>query len=187
MPKDRNHDSEHVELGAHIYEVVPQPLPYLKRRLGTALQALGDADAGNMAELLTDRAYEVLEIFLPDIMPRHEWEGFATEEAMAADDFDAATARRVAPTGPQVRTAFAVCLKANGLDVYKHLGRFVDPTLVRALVTKALTDSLTSSSSSSPSPSSASASTTPTEIPSPTEAPTTEMDSSSPRAPASVA
>lgn len=125
-------DVEHIKLGPNdndIYEVSAQPLPYLKRALGgyfTALTA-NEIDSSNVAEVFTAKAHELLSIFIPDLMPLHTWEGFRSEEDMEAGNFDDEYARRVAPTGPQVKLAVKRCFALNSLDLWKGLGQFVDP------------------------------------------------------------
>lgn len=132
---------ESVRLGSHIYEVVPQPLPLLKRDLAdlfAGLLAGRDITADNIGEFVTGSIRDVLAIFLPDLMPLHEWEGFATKAAMEANMLDRDWAREHAPTGPQARFAIDVCFKSNSLDAWKLLGKLVDPTLLRAWATRQL-------------------------------------------------
>ncbi len=145
---------ETVKLGRHIYEVVPQSLPLLKRRLGKAFEeitSMQDVDASNIGAVLTGRAWDILKVFLPDLMPLYEWEGYASQAAMEGDLFDE-TLAATAPTGPQTKTAIQLCMKANGLDVWKTMGKLVDPTLLRAKVTAMLAESLSTSSPSGSSP-----------------------------------
>lgn len=161
---------ETVKLGRHIYEVVPQPLPLLKRNLGRMFEeitSMGDVDAQNIGAVITGRAWDILKVFLPDLMPLHEWEGYASQAQMEADDPDE-DIMRSAQTGPQVKTAIALCMKANGLDVWKTLGKLVDPTLLRAKVTAMLAESLSTSSPRGSSPRAP----TPSTTSSPPESPT---------------
>lgn len=134
--------SEHdvVQLGPAFYEVIPQPIPYLRRAMPVVFASLSEEEvtADNLGELLTQKPYELLSIFLPDIMPMHEWEGFRSADAMETGDFDVVTARKIAPTGPQVRSAIMVCFRANGLDIWQHIGRFVDPTMLKPLIQRAI-------------------------------------------------
>lgn len=133
-------ETQHVQLGQDTYEVVPQPMPYLKRSLGTLFEGLGEMDIeeDGLGAFITGKSHEILKVFIPDLMPLHLWEGFRSEQDMADDNYDAEHARRVAPTGPQVRLALTVCLKVNGLDLVGQLGKLVDPTVLRQLATRYL-------------------------------------------------
>lgn len=131
--------SEWVQLGQHQYEVVDQPLPYLKHELGALFETLTetDIDASNVLDFLSGKAYELLHIFIADLMPLWEWNGYATAHAMEAGEYDAVAARN-GPTPSQIKLAITVCMKVSGLDAYKMLGKIVDPTLLRAWVTREL-------------------------------------------------
>ncbi len=169
-------DNPSVQLGGHIYEVVPQPLPYLKRHLGRTFSELVEGAEGlsgsNVMAWITGRAWDVLKVFIPDLMPLYEWEGYGSQAQMEADDYDEALMRTLAPTGPQTKTALELCMRANGLDVYKTLGRLVDPTLLQGIVTKLLAESLTKTSANDSSPPARTPSMTSSSPASPTEAST---------------
>lgn len=140
-----------VELGAHTYEVVPQSLPYIKHHLGPVLASLADenVEAGNVIDIIADKAHEVLGVFIPDLMPANEWQG--VDELGAYSDELA----QAAPTVPQIRAAIERIADLNGFDLVKSVGKIVDPTVLREMVTNALRDSTplawpTSSSPSTP-------------------------------------
>lgn len=140
-------ESEWVQLGQHQYEVVDQPLPYLKHELGALFETLTgtDIDASNVLDFLSGKAYDTVRIFIADLMPRHEWEGYATRDAMEQGDYDPVAARN-GPTASQIKLAITVCMKVSGLDAYKLLGKIVDPTLLRSWVTRELRAFLSSRS-----------------------------------------
>jgi hypothetical protein len=140
-------ESEWVQLGTHQYEVKDQPLPYLRHELGAFFETLtaAEVDASNVLEFLSGRAHEVLKVFIPDLMPLWEWNGYATAHAMEAGEYDAVAARN-GPKPSEIRTAITVCMKVSGMDAYKVLGKIVDPTLLRAWVTRELTRFLSSTS-----------------------------------------
>lgn len=162
--------SEWVQLGRHQYEVVDQPLPYLKHELGALFETLttADIDGANLLEFLSGKAYDIIRIFIPDLMPRWEWEGFATQHAWEAGEYDPVAARN-GPTPSQIRTAITVCMKVSGLDAYKMLGKIVDPTLLKAWVTRELHPFLTKTSLSDLSAPAPTPSTTSSSPESPTE------------------
>lgn len=144
--------AESVQLGSHIYEMLPQPIPLLKRDLAAYFKALfelenTDIDETNVLDILDTRAYDLLGVFIEDLMPPWEWQGYATKEAMDADQFDREVARRLAPNPVQVRLATQVGFKVNGLDLWKVLNRVVDPTVLRAKATLWLSEKLQSGSS----------------------------------------
>lgn len=155
-------ETMHVQLGGDTYEVVPQPMPYLNHVLGPVFTELSDVDVEKegVGAFITTNSYKLLQVFIPDLMPKHLWDGYRSEaEAEAGGPPDFAHARRVSPTGPQVRTAFKVVLKVNGMDLVTQLGKLVDPLVLRSQVTKLLvrlTDQTLSSGRSLPTSSSAS-------------------------------
>lgn len=163
---------ESIRLGSHIYEVVPQPLPLLKRDLADLFDGIaagGDITADNIGEYVTGSMRDILGVFLPDIMPLHEWEGYPTKAAMEGNLLDRDWAREHAPTGPQVRLAITVCFKSNGLDAWKLLGKLVDPTLLKSWITRQVAGFLSQPSVSESSPPAPTASTTSSSAESPTE------------------
>lgn len=119
-----------VQLGEHIYDVVPQKLGRLKRQLGSRLDSLADATVGqdNIIGLLGDQAYSILGVFIPDLMPKWEWDGYRSESAADADDYEEDTDH--SPDADQVVTAFRVAMSVNKLDLFKHLGKIVDPSML---------------------------------------------------------
>lgn len=69
-------------------------------------------------------AYRVLGVLipaLPDAVPEHEWEGFASREAMDADDYD--EAHDTSPTPAEIIAAFEMAVKVNGGG---RLGKIVE-------------------------------------------------------------
>src|SRR3982751_2876901 len=80
-----------VHLGDETYLVVAQRHAYLKRRLAGVIDSLSASsaeDAGGLMEVIGSRVYEVLKAFIPDFMPRWKFEGFATEQAYIAEEYD---------------------------------------------------------------------------------------------------
>lgn len=136
-----------VELGVtaegtstHTYELVPQRHARLERRLVgehgvfSSLDDLAQLDEreglDNIVNLLGGYLYDVLHVFIPDLMPRHEFNGFATAEAMDASDYNENA--DTSPTVPQIVAAFRVAIDVNGLRWVGKLKDFFDPRLVRA-------------------------------------------------------
>lgn len=144
-------ESATIVLGAREYEVVPQSLPYIRHHLGPVLESLANEviDAGTLIDVISDKAHEVLRVFIPDLMGADEWNGVGPD-----GEYDEQLAQR-APTAPQVRTAVQQVADLNGFDLVKGLGKIVDPTVLRDMVSQVLRDStsrlsLTSSSPSTP-------------------------------------
>jgi hypothetical protein len=69
-------DAVPVKLGDKDYFVTPQPIGYLRARLGAALGGLADMDmtAETILDVLGGRAYAIMSVFIPELMP--EWEFF---------------------------------------------------------------------------------------------------------------
>ncbi len=133
-------DIETVRLGNHTYEVVPQPIALVKHDLADVFDGLtaGEIDASNIGAFFTGGMHTFLKVFIPDLMPVHEWEGYQSAEAMKAGVLDRDVARMLSPQGPQVKLAMRVALKVNGLDGYKSLAALVDPTTRQVITAKAL-------------------------------------------------
>lgn len=165
--------SEWVQLGSHAYEVVDQPWPYLSHEIGEVIAAatLGDIDASNALAFFGGRAYDLVRVFIPDLMPAHEWHGFASAEAMAEGTYDPIAAR-LAPTPSQIKTAIRVCMKVSGLDAVKMLGGILDPPTrawLKAKLGSELVGFLENASPSDSSPPAPTPSTTSSPPASPTE------------------
>jgi hypothetical protein len=157
-----------VSLGGHTYEVVPQRIGRIKKRIGRQLSTLADLSGGNILDVGMERAHSIIEVFIPDLMPLHEWLSFSSESAM--NDPEAEEAEDLGPTWPEITTAFGVITRVNDFDLVKHLGKVINPELVRAYVSSFLfeqmdsltagTDGTTTDSSSTPSTTGASESMT---------------------------
>lgn len=132
-------DPSHVALGEHIYEVVPQKLGRLKRQLGHTLDNLADStvERDNFLGMIGDQAYTILAVFIPDLMPKWEWDGYGSESAADEDLYDESGDR--SPDADQIVTAFQVAMKVNRLDLFKHLGQIVDPSMLRDVARDAVT------------------------------------------------
>ena len=147
-------DFREVTLGEKQYVMLPQPIGHLRSQLGVALGNIDniELDADNVLDMLTDKAYAVLKVFQPDLMPEYEFNGYATNE-----DFEAKKYNREydkSPTPRQIKKAFKAAAELNEIDLLKHLGKILGPDLIRGLVGEALKrsimDSEISSTSSAP-------------------------------------
>jgi len=150
----RGNANPEVKLGENIYAVVPQRRAYLKHKLGPEFDELAklaiDSDAGAIASIITavgDGAHRLLKVFIPDLMPQWEWDGYGSAGAAERGEYDETGDR--SPDHAQIVTAFEVVMKANRFDVVKGLKSLVDPTLARNYVSAAVAGSLTGSSTSS--------------------------------------
>lgn len=161
-----------VKIGDETYTVVPQRLGRLKKHLGREFSTLADIEIdgglGGFVNASLERAHRILKVMIPDLMPAWEFCGYRSQEAMENDEF-LDDGKEYGPTLPDVIGAFEAVMRVNRLDLFKHLGKYLDEDLVKAYVNKALVDSLattTSPSSSStpglPTPSMMSGTTRPT-------------------------
>ena len=134
---------EQVWLGPHSYTVVPQPIGYLRSNLKLAL---GDIEAlellnDNVIDALGSKVYSVLKVFIGEaMMPEHEFFGFASPEAFKEEDYSRSTDS--SPTAPEIRRAFAAAARVNELDLLKHLGKVIDPAMIRGYLAGQMADSL---------------------------------------------
>jgi hypothetical protein len=132
---DLHHDIK-VPLGDSEYTVKPQPYPYLRFRLRGFIGNLGtsfNADASDLMGMLGGNAYALLEILIPGLMPRYQFEGYPNQEAYEADmarmapDYEGdevptgPTAAERAPTNPEIINAVQKAAAVNNLDIVKHL------------------------------------------------------------------
>jgi hypothetical protein len=142
-------DAVPVKLGDNEYLVVPQPIGYLRARLGAALGGLTDMDlsADNVLDVLGGRAYAILHVFIPELMSEWEFFGYPTREAYEANDYQGEYDK--SPTPRQIRRAFGVASQVNEFDLVKHLGKLIGPETIRAYVAGLMADSMTSSLESS--------------------------------------
>lgn len=123
-------------LGKIEVEVMDQPWAYLTHELqDTALKVFEDFDDLDSPETLVrflgSGIFDVLAVFYPDqipsLMPRHEFEGFATETAYKAGQYDRDWARKNGPSFPQIVAALTAALEVNGGDDFKRLIGLLPP------------------------------------------------------------
>src|SRR5262245_991879 len=142
-----------VVLGDYEYTVVPQRIGYLRSQFGVALQGLDTQDLAthNILEFLGGRVYAVLKVFIPDLMPEHEFLGFATREAMQAEDYNPEYDH--SPSATQVKLALGRSAEVNEIDLLKHLGKLIGPDLLQTWVQTMMIDSMKASLQTSVEPS----------------------------------
>jgi hypothetical protein len=141
-----------VTLGQHTYKVLPQKIGYLINRLGSRLQEALEAEIDGVdgAALVGAKAHDVLSVFIPDLMPVHEFLGYASEEAMKAGEYSEAT--DTSPEPLQIKDAFKAASDVNGGEVLGHLKALLGPVLTERAVA-AVTEAARSTTSA-PSPTS---------------------------------
>jgi hypothetical protein len=170
-------DVREVTLGERSYAMLPQPIGYLRSQFGVALGNVEniDIDASNILNLLVERGYGLLKVFIPDLMPEWEFNGYATRESWEAGEYDMEYDK--SPTTKQIRRAFTAAVELNEIDILKHLGKVIGPDLVKGLVVEALQKSIAASeksamlSAQSTQPSTPESSSTPSQTSSPGSAP----------------
>ncbi len=148
-----------ITLGAHKYKVEAQPAAYLEMELelfgermqgvksGEDLAAAVIEQDGSPADVPAGRskgfgqvagpAYDVLRVFIPDLMDEWEFRGFASQEAFDSGIRDRVAARS-GPTFPQIKAAFEAAFLVNELDVVKQLGKFLPKGLIEKYVQHAV-------------------------------------------------
>jgi hypothetical protein len=149
-------------LGKIEVEVMDQPWAYLTHELqDTALRVFANFDELDSPESLVTflggGVFDFLAAFYPDeipsLMPRHEFEGFATETAYKAGQYDREWARKNGPTFPQIVAALQAALEINGGDDFKRLIGLLPPKwrgLAKDLAGAMFAESRSTSSLSSP-------------------------------------
>ena len=118
-----------VTLGDVTYTIVPQRIGYLRSQPGD-----------NLLDILGDKLYGVLKVFIPDLMSEWEFQGYATKEALDEGKYDEQYDK--SPSATQVRRAFASVAEVNEIDLLRHLGKLIGPDLIRSWLAGALADSM---------------------------------------------
>jgi hypothetical protein len=134
-----------VVLGDYEYHVVPQRIGYLRSNFGLALQGLDTAQlsSGNIMDFLGERVYAVLRVFIPNLMPRHEFLGFKDVEAEEKDEYDPEFDNSPSPT--QIKEALLQAAEVNEIDLLKHLGKLIGPELIQTWAQTVMIDSMKAS------------------------------------------
>lgn len=122
-----------IKLGAYAYEVRPQPIGYLMNELGPEVMEALEADLGGVdgLRILGAKTYDVLKVFIPDLMPRHEFLGFESAEALARGREGYDREKDKSPSAPQTTEAFKVVKRVNGGEVLDALKAVVSPEMLR--------------------------------------------------------
>lgn len=146
--------AEEIQLGSVRVPVLAQKHAYLAHRIGPAIQSAVERGEGltpdGLMNWAADGAYDLLCALIPTLksrMPRHVFAGYSSPEAHDAGDYD--EAEDESPSIPEIREAFAVGLRVNGIDELMKLGKLVDPRLLRAELNSRIARSIDSQTSPS--------------------------------------
>ena len=135
-------EPEKVRLGDHELDVYAQRHAYLAKKLGKLFATFAQSGEELSADMLSygqGAVYELLSIFIPQLpkrMPEYEFRGYASKEALDADEYDPEQDK--SPTVPEVTSALEAVTRVNRFDLLKHLGRWVDSDLLRARLNQEL-------------------------------------------------
>lgn len=123
-----------VTLGEHEYSVQGQPIGYLLHELGGRFGGLLEQELEGVsgAAVVPAQAHGILRVFIPSLMPLHEFLGYRSAEAMEAGEYDRAADR--SPNPQQVIDAFKAASKANGGELLRHLKALVGPEMIQKFV-----------------------------------------------------
>lgn len=137
-----------VSLGGHTYEVVPQRVGRLKKHLRIQLTDL-DTLTGNIIDVGLERAHGILTVFIPDLMPLHEFLGFPSESVM--NDPEGEEADDLGVTWPEITSAYTAIMQVNQFDLLSHLGKLIDPALIRNFISMRMLDLMSPEEAETPS------------------------------------
>lgn len=152
-----------VTLGEHTIPCVAQRHAYLENRLGRFFDSLtkidtdglsGDDVGNSLAKMFGEQTYDALCVFLPALakrMPRYEFAGYGSADAMQAGEYDEDADK--SPTFPQIVAAFEMAMKVNRFDVFKGVLAKLDPTMVGRMLNVAAAETTLKLSQNSPPPS----------------------------------
>jgi hypothetical protein len=134
-----------VVLGDYEYHVVPQRIGYLRSQFGLALQGLDarELSTDDFIGFLGERVYAVLKVFIPQVMPRHEFLGFKSAEAEEQEEYDPEFDN--SPSATQIKEALLQGAEVNEIDLLKHLGKLIGPDLLQTWVQTVMIDSMKAS------------------------------------------
>ena len=164
---------EGVKLGDTEYTVVEQPFPRLWRGINAIAKdaGLGElelSDAETVVLLLGDKAYEALQLFIPNLMAKWKFHGYESASSYEQEEFnpDSEEAKH-APTLRQMILAFEAGIEVNGgKRLTDMVGKTLGPQLAQAargLMAAEVSNRLaTSPSTNGDSPSESSTTTLPT-------------------------
>jgi hypothetical protein len=154
----------HVKLGEHSLPVYEQRWRRVVNRLGavldttrmTALRAAAGDNAltgAAVIEIVGDRLYYVLCTFipaLPEWLPEHEFNGYASPQAYEQDRYDEAEDK--SPTFPQFLDAFDVIVEVNGGKRFlEMLGKALDWDKIKTSLSTKASEWIEASSTPQPS------------------------------------
>lgn len=127
-----------VTLAGKDVEVVAQPPMYVHRRLKLLAKTVSDLDLENdlAAVLVAETGYKLVAAFVPDVLDKialHEWLGYATAEAMAADELDESRPPHP-PTFPELRATFRAVKQVNEVDVFEGVLGSLDPQMRQGIL-----------------------------------------------------
>lgn len=127
-----------ITLGDRTYQLVPQRIGRIRRKLGEVISLLAEAEAEAPAEI-GDRLYEGLQVFIPDLDPKWKLLGYRSESAMEADQYEEEADR--SPTPPQIADTIEAIFNLHGGDrLVRLLKNAIGPEAIRAFLrTEALT------------------------------------------------
>lgn len=140
-----------IQLGNHQYTVVPQRHAYLQHKLGSTLMELGSIapdEGASMLSGMTAQVYTVLKVFIPELMPEYEFQGYSTKAAYEAQEYDEDADQ--SPSPDQIIGAFEGAMKVNRLDLLRHLKEVVGQDFLLAQARVAIADATTKALEASP-------------------------------------
>lgn len=131
-----------VKLGDSEYVVVPQRIGRLEHQLQGLLGDLASAsdsdNTGDFLQKLGTRGYEVLHVFIPDIMPEHRFRGYASAAALEKGEYSDEDDQ--SPSFDQIVDAFNAVMRVNRVDVFGGLKNVLGPDFLRALIRSRLAE-----------------------------------------------
>lgn len=165
-----------ITLGAHEVPVYAQRHAYLTNSLSKFFRQLTSMGTDltldspeDLVPMLGEQAYDLLAIVLPTYgkrVPRYEFAGYASQEAMDNGDYDEAEDK--SPSFPEIMDAFKAAAAENRFDVLSTIAKVVDPKLLKQLISTQIAIAISNASASLPStsdgstPSTSSGTTAPT-------------------------
>lgn len=127
-----------VKFGKRSYELAPQRIGRIRRKLPEALSLVSAAAGGEEVTEVGETLYEGIKVFVPDLAPRWELEGYMSEsdfEHREDEDFEEEPyeqERDGSPTTIEIADLLAALFEVNGGQrLVRLLKNFVTPEMVQ--------------------------------------------------------
>jgi hypothetical protein len=134
-------DPTRVEIAGQGYDVVPQRIGRIRRKLSLVASVfgeMGEGDTESAIESAGGQLHELFCVFVPDFMPEWQFEGYASASAAEEDIYDETGDR--SPSVPELIDLLEAIYDVNGgTRLARLIKSVVSPQVLKGWVDSALT------------------------------------------------